>query len=146
MPTAASRFGPVPMTLLSWVRLLGDVWLVGTHPQWAAPGSGDPLVIEAEGSRYAGEPIRGYFEDCHEQWREWAADDPAAGLFVLPLAPDRLIKENISGGPPYGVILPDACADGLFAARPRCPSCPTSTGSSAAAASPGQPPRTTTGR
>jgi hypothetical protein len=22
----------VPMTLLSWVRLVGDVWLAGTHP------------------------------------------------------------------------------------------------------------------
>jgi len=25
------RFGPVPMTLLSWIRLVGDVWLVGTQ-------------------------------------------------------------------------------------------------------------------
>ncbi|HCU95032.1 MAG TPA: hypothetical protein DHU96_20920 [Actinobacteria bacterium] len=37
-----------------------------------------------------------------------------AGPFVLPLAPDRLHKENVSGGPPYGIILPDACVDGLF--------------------------------
>jgi len=51
----AGRFGPVPMTLLSWVRLVGDVWLVGTHPQWAESASADPLVIEAEGSRYPGE-------------------------------------------------------------------------------------------
>ena len=43
----ADRFGPVPMTLLSWVRLVGDVWLVGTHPQWAQSASADPLVIEA---------------------------------------------------------------------------------------------------
>lgn len=26
------RLGPVPMTLLSWVRLAGDVWLPGSHP------------------------------------------------------------------------------------------------------------------
>jgi len=109
------RFGPVPMPLLSWVRLAGDVWLAGRHPQWAESASADPLVIEAEGSRYAGEPIRGYFEESHEACREWAAQDPAAGLFVLPLAPDRLHKENVSGGPPYGVILPDGSADGLFA-------------------------------
>jgi hypothetical protein len=42
------------MTFLSWVRLVGDVWLVGTHPQRAASASADPLVIEAEGSRYPG--------------------------------------------------------------------------------------------
>jgi hypothetical protein len=28
------RFGPLPLTLRSWVRLVGDVWLVGTHPRW----------------------------------------------------------------------------------------------------------------
>jgi hypothetical protein len=115
------RFGPVPMTLLSWVRLVGDVWLVGTHPQWAASATADPLVIEAEGSRYAGQPIRGYFEDEHEQWRERAAHDPAAGLFMLPLAPDMLIKQNVSGGPPYGVILPDGSADGLFVGETTMP-------------------------
>ena len=52
------RFGPVPMILLSWTRLVGDVWLVGTHPQWAASASADPLVIELEGSRYANESVR----------------------------------------------------------------------------------------
>lgn len=118
----AGRFGPVPMTLLSWVRLVGDVWLVGTHPQWAQSTSADPLVIEPEGSRFPGEPIRGYFDNEHDVWREWAAQDPEeAGLFVLPLAPDRLHKENVSGGPPYGLILPDSCADGLFAGETTMP-------------------------
>ena len=115
------RFGPVPLTLLSWVRLVGDVWLVGTHPQWAASASADPLVIEAEGSRYPGEPIRDHLEDEHEHWQEWAAHDLGAGLFVLPLAPDRLHKDNVSGGPPYGLILPDGSADGLFAAETTMP-------------------------
>jgi hypothetical protein len=109
------------MTFLSWVRLAGDVWLVGTHPQWAASASADPLVIEAEGARYPGHPIRTNYEGSHEAWRHWAAHDPAAGLFVLPLAPDRLHKANVSGGPPYGLILPDASADGLFATETTTP-------------------------
>jgi hypothetical protein len=33
------------------------------------------------------------------------------------VAPDRLHKQNVSGGPPYGFILPDGCADGLFTAE-----------------------------
>jgi hypothetical protein len=120
----AERFGPVPMTRLSWVRLVGDVWLAGTHPQWAASASADPLVIEAQGTPYPDEPIRRYFDSEHETWRRESAQDPAqAGLFVLPLAPDRLIKENVSGGPPYGLILPDGCADGLFAAETTMPFC-----------------------
>lgn len=110
------RFGAVPMTLLSWVRLVGDVWLVGTHPQWPESAAADPLVIEAEGSRYPGEPIQKYFDESHEAWREWDAQSPSAGSFVLPLAPDQLHKDNTSGGAPYGIVLPDACVDGLFAA------------------------------
>ncbi len=38
------RFGPVPLTLLSWVRL------VGTHPEWQTSASADPLVIQIEGT------------------------------------------------------------------------------------------------
>ena len=110
------RFGAVPMTLLSWVRIVGDVWLVGTHPQWPTSAAADPLVIETEGSRYPGEPsIREYFDS---EWTEWqrrsAARPDTAGVFTLPLAPDRFHKDNTSGGSPYGVILPDSCADGLF--------------------------------
>jgi hypothetical protein len=56
------RFGAVPMTLLSWVRIVGDVWLVGTHPQWPDSASADPLVIQVEGSQHPDSPIREYFE------------------------------------------------------------------------------------
>lgn len=109
------RFGMVPMTLSSWIRIVGDVWLVGTHPRWATSAAADPLMIEVEGSRYPGESIREYFDDERTEWREHHRKDPdTAGLFVLPLAPDRLHKDNTSGGGPYGNILPDGCVDGLF--------------------------------
>lgn len=85
------RFGLVPMTLLSWARIVGDVWLVGTHPQWSTSMGADPLVIEVEGSRCSGEPsIREYFDDEWTKWLDRRTEDPdTAGLFVLPLAPDR---------------------------------------------------------
>ncbi|GAA3776730.1 hypothetical protein GCM10022225_75850 [Plantactinospora mayteni] len=118
----AERFGDVPMTIRSWTRLVGDVWLVGSHPQWPGSASGDPLVIELEGSRYPDHPsIRDYFGAEWDGWREHSEDAPNAGLFVLPLAPDRLHKENVSGGPPYGVVLPDGCVDGLFAGETTTP-------------------------
>ena len=44
-----------------------------------------------------------------------------AGLFELPLAPDLVHKNNFSGGPPYGLIVPDGSADGLFAAETTMP-------------------------
>ena len=72
------RFDAVPMTLLSWVRLVGDLWLVGTHPQWPESSSADPLVIEVEGSRYPGESIREYFEGESDAWREWNTEHSGA--------------------------------------------------------------------
>jgi len=122
-PTAAAgdherwldqRFGPVPMTLGSWVRLVGDVWLVGTHPRWTASASADPLVIEVEGSRYPDASIRDHFEEEWSAWHDWSAEDPNAGPFTLPLAPDRLHKANVSGGEPYGIVVPDTSVDGQF--------------------------------
>jgi hypothetical protein len=112
-----SEFGPIPMVLSSWIRLVGDVWFVGSHPRWAESSEADPLVIEIEGTRYPGDSISAYFAGEHEQWEEAAADDPAAGSFVLPVAPDRLHKANVSGGAPYGFRLPDASTDGVFVAE-----------------------------
>ena len=108
------RFGPVPMTVLSWVRIVGDVWLVGTHPKWPESASGDPLVIELEGSRYPGSSMGDQYEGVFSDWQEWAEEDPDARPFTLDVAPDRLHKDNVSSGPPYGIIVPDPCADAQF--------------------------------
>lgn len=111
------RFGPVPLTLLSWVRIVGDVWLVGTHPDWPLSASADPLVIQVEGSHYPDSSLRFHYEHEWEHWR----DDPDAGPFQLTLAPDRYHKDNVSGGGPYGMAVPDAHADGLFVAETMMP-------------------------
>lgn len=100
-------FGPVPMVMSSWVRIVGDVWLVGTHPRWETSAAGDPLVVEVAGTRYPGSDIRTYLLDELQAWQEYADGRP----FQLPVAPDHLHKDNTSGGAPYGIVLPDACAD-----------------------------------
>lgn len=64
------RFGPVPLTLQSWIREVGDVWLVGTHPAWSDSASADPLVLEVEGSRYPGSSMRDFLESEEEGWRD----------------------------------------------------------------------------
>lgn len=101
------RFEAVPLTLLLWLRTVGDVWLVGTHPDWPESAAADPLVLELEGSRYPGHDVVTYFA---AELDESEPDEP----FVLPLSPDRLHKAGVSGGPPYGILLPDGCVDGLF--------------------------------
>jgi hypothetical protein len=114
------HFNVVPMTLVSWLRLVGDVWLVGTHHEWPESSSADPLVIELEGAMYPDHSITDYLDDellGHEESSRPGSLRP----FRLPVAPDRLHKENVSGGPPYGFVLPDGCADGVLAAEVSMP-------------------------
>lgn len=113
-------FGPLPLTLLSWIRLVGDVWLVGTHPQWPTSSEADPLVLQVEGLHYPESSARDFFKEAWDSWRE-DEDDPNREPFILELAPDRYHKANVSGGAPYGIQLPDACADGLFRAQASMP-------------------------
>ncbi len=103
------RLGPLPMALSSWIRIVGDVWLVGTHPEWSSSAAADPLVLEVAGSRYPNSDIREYFAEEIEAWQE-DQEEP----FLLPVAPDHFHKDNVSGGGPYGIILPDASADAHF--------------------------------
>jgi hypothetical protein len=112
------NFEAVPLTLLAWLHHVGDVWLVGTHPDWPDASAADPLVIELEGSKYPDHAIVDYFDDELEAYEEQAEEGEP---FVLPLAPDRLHKENISGGSPYGIVLPDGRADGTFDAEETMP-------------------------
>jgi len=115
------RFGPVPMVVSSWIRIVGDVWFVGTHPSWPESQDADPLVIELEGARYPDGSIHDHFEGEYEAWREWSGENEDADGFVLPVAPDRLHKANISGADPYGIRLPDGTAEGLFVGEAAMP-------------------------
>lgn len=116
------RFGPIPLTARAWAEIVGDVSLMGTHPSWPDEVIADPLVIELEYKSWPGAAAdrnyaRKYFEDEYEAWCEKGEtfeDDDAIGPFSLDVSPDALHKADISGGAPYGILVPDACADGTF--------------------------------
>jgi hypothetical protein len=90
----ATRFGPLPITLECFWRTVGDVSFTGTHPDF--PGMLDPLVVY---------PAEALLEEAEYAERE---DD---GLFRFALSPDDLHKDNVSGGMPYSVALPQATFD-----------------------------------
>lgn len=106
-----STYGPIPLTTAAWIREVGDVWLVGRHPAWPESDQADPLVVEFEYSVSSGDP-RDFYRGEYEAWLESRdldldLDEP----FSLDFAPDRLHKANVSGGPPYGVVVPDPSVD-----------------------------------
>ena len=88
-----SEAGPLPLSLFTFWQEVGAVDLVGMHPAW--PDGLDPLVVD---------PPEGAMSFLFDE-----ADD-SLGQFA-GLAPDDLHKDNISGGDPYGVHLPNPAAD-----------------------------------
>jgi len=93
--------GPIPLSLEAFWSVVGSVDFVGRRPGW--PSGLDPVVVH---------PPAGALEEW-ESWEEWREEDgEEAGPFIAPIAPDALHKDNVSGGEPYGLALPNASADG----------------------------------
>jgi hypothetical protein len=101
--------GPVPLSVRACYETIGAINFLGHHPAFERRGDDpwnalpDPLVVL---------PIASLIDDCRERLEDpnWDRARP----LDLPLAPDILHKANVSGGPPYGVYVPDPSADALF--------------------------------
>ena len=95
-----SLCGPLPLSLRMWWRTVGTVCFM-RQPVFEAPLP-DPLVI-------------GPIEDVIRDAREWLDDERRRGdepVYRAPLAPDEMHKDEISGGAPYELELPNRSADG----------------------------------
>jgi hypothetical protein len=90
--------GPLPLSLAAFWEEVGAVDLVGRARGW--PGGLDPLVVD---------PPEGALSFLFDE----EADDEPGRMFAA-LAPDDLHKDNISGGDPYGLHLPNPAADFIF--------------------------------
>lgn len=87
--------GPLPLSLAAFWDQVGSVDFVGMRRGWAA--ALDPLVVYP--------PIAALsMLDAGD--KEFEPES-----FQAPLAPDNLHKDNVSGGEPYSVALPNASAD-----------------------------------
>jgi hypothetical protein len=99
-----ANIGPIPLSLRAWWEVVGAVDFIGRHPDW--PEGSDPLVVESpEGAEY-----------LFDEWitlREEAGPEEA-GPFYAWLAPDDFHKDNVSGGDPYSIILPNPAIDARF--------------------------------
>jgi hypothetical protein len=91
------KTGALPLALRAFYEVVGMVNWMGEHTS-LAPRDGsvapDPLVVY---------PIEGALGDAEE------SSEDGEGFIVI--APDDLQKSNTSGGEPYGIAIPDSCAD-----------------------------------
>jgi len=95
------RVGPIPISLFAFWREVGSVDLVGRRFSWSSRL--DPLVV------YKPEVAIFDLDDWEIDLEEGVGKD--LWRFKAGLAPDELHKDNVSGGAPYSVALPDTSAD-----------------------------------
>jgi hypothetical protein len=91
------KTGALPLALRAFYEVVGTVNWMGEHASLVPRDSSvapDPLVVY---------PIEGALTDAEESFED------GEGLVVI--APDDLQKSNTSGGEPYGIVIPDSCAD-----------------------------------
>lgn len=117
------RLGPLPLSARLWIELVGDVNLLGIHPSWPRELVADPLVVEVEYKSWLWAQrdrtaVRAQLESARQGWEDYARDGLGdVGCFAIEVAPDALHKANISGGAPYGVLVPDGSVDAMFRFR-----------------------------
>jgi hypothetical protein len=96
-----TQAGQLPLSLVALWQGVGAVDLVGMHRGW--PHGLDPLVVD---------PPEGALSFLFDmEGEEGETEGPA---WFAGLAPDDLHEDNVSGGDPYGVRLPDPAADFTF--------------------------------
>lgn len=96
--------GPLPLSLQAWYEVVGEVYLVGTAPWRTGPMLPDALVVDSIAT--ATEGVRAWMEEREDTpLEDW--EEPCLAW----IAPDEYHKDDISGGPPYGIVLPNAAAD-----------------------------------
>lgn len=83
-----STAGVLPLSLRAWYEEVGSVNLIGRHPDWDPHAYPDPLVVE-------GLEAWGFEYECWQDAREQDPEHPHP--FSLPIAPDALHKQNVSG-------------------------------------------------
>ncbi len=94
-----AQVGPIPLSLAAFWQQVGSVDLVGMHRSW--PAGLDPLVVYPP-------------EAALSELDAGEIDIDGSAPFEAALAPDDLHKDNVSGGDPYAIALPDSSADALF--------------------------------
>lgn len=82
--------GTLPLSLTAFWNEVGAIDLIGMHPSWS--DGLDPLVVD---------PPEGALSFLFDEGDE----------IFIGLAPDDLHKDNVSGGDPYGLQLPNPSAD-----------------------------------
>ncbi|KVX88201.1 SMI1/KNR4 family protein [Burkholderia ubonensis] len=107
---------PLPPSLDAFWRVVGGVSWVWDYDEDTGPVIGGLPLADIDTDALSIAPCSTIESLCFDTWVEQkdVIHPDLIGPFRLDLAPDRLHKLNISGGPPYAIELPFPGADPLF--------------------------------
>lgn len=97
--------GPIPLSLSGFWKWVGSVNLVAFQPELTLHGTFDPLWVDQ-------------IDVTLNEYQEWLYRrdyDNETQPFAAVISPDALHKDNVSGGSPYEITLPDAAIDAVLA-------------------------------
>lgn len=97
--------GPIPLSIRMFWEIVGSVDLTGTLSDWP-DGEFDPLIVF---------PVEASLEE-YPEWKACCDEDgiEEVGPFQIVIAPDAIHKANVSGGEPYGIVVPDSHVDAIL--------------------------------
>jgi hypothetical protein len=106
---------PLPVSLWAFWEVVVGINLVWDYERGGAPDLGVDLPMDEMDPLCVAPPeyVTGLFEEWEDE--RSGVDPELTDPFSLDLAPDDLIKANISGGAPYAIELPFLGADPVFA-------------------------------
>jgi hypothetical protein len=104
--TVENIVGAIPLSLRAFWETVGSVNLIA-RPMGKETDDLAPLVVDSI------DPVL----DEYEEWLEFCCEDgdeeTAADAFAISLAPDSLHKDNVSGGEPYSIAIPNPAIDAV---------------------------------
>jgi hypothetical protein len=116
----------VPIALRAWMEEVGEVRLIGTHPEWKNPGfnfaeAPRPKQIWCTDPLYVGVWVD-WIKACFEQWQCRCQRDGLSytGPFCIDVAPDEFHKANLSGGDSYKIQANRPAVDAVLLNERHC--------------------------
>lgn len=111
------ELGVLPLSLRAFAEIVGSVDFRGHHPEWAAhKGLLDPLVVEVP---FANKDWCDYVIETARDWIQYFTEEAPENAEegydqpFIEIAGDAYHKDNISGGPPYKILIGTPMADGM---------------------------------
>lgn len=118
----------IPLAFEAWLKVVGSINLMGTHPEWSKSAYAFDDVITTEELLYTDplvvELTEDYMNYLYTEWQESTNSQTAilCPPFRLELSPDHLHKANISGGLPYELSTNRLAVDSLLLNERHCTS------------------------